>query len=321
MFHDIIRRVIVKEVIIAMLRYREVNNFYLITVLAIITAGFIPLGVLFPSYAALFFISQLITVLPSLFYLMKTKQNYVEAVGLRKVSLSNVALLVFFAFCMSSVMTFINALSKVFAKDLITDTLTNTSKENPFFISLICIAILPAIFEESIYRGIFYQEYRKVNPLGAIFLSAFLFGLLHGNLNQFTYAFIMGVVFAFVIEATDSILSTMIIHFVINGSSVVLLYAMQKFIPDYENYYLEATKKIDLTFSYVVRMYGPGALIFAVAGYFIFMRIAKNCGRWEHIKQLFKIKGKVPFQRLFTVPLVIAIVILIFLIIGNEIAI
>lgn len=302
-----------------MIRYQGVNRVYLCTVLAILAAAFIPLGKIFPSYAALLIVSQLITVLPSLFFMITTKQNYVQAVGLKKVSWSNIALLVFFAFCMSNVMTFISALSQVFAKNLITNTLTNTAEENPFFLSLICVAIIPAIFEESVYRGIFYQEYRKVNPLAAIFLSALLFGLLHGNLNQFSYAFVMGVVFALVIEATDSILSTMIIHFIINGSSIVLLYAMKSLIPNYEKLLVEATDKIDFTVGSVFRMYGPSALAFGVAGYFIFMRIAKNCGRWEHIKQLFRVKGKVPFWRLFTIPLIIAIIILLALIIGSEI--
>lgn len=304
-----------------MLQYRHINRIYLITVLAIFGAGLFPIGKLFPSYAALLIFSQVIIALPSLFFLMTTKQNYVKVVSFKKVSWSNVALLVFFAFCMSNVMTFISASSKVFAKYSITDTLTKTAEENPFFISLICVAIIPAVFEESIYRGIFYQEYRKVNPLGAIFLSALLFGLLHGNLNQFSYAFIMGIVFAFVIEATDSILSTMIIHFVINGSSIVLLYAIKRLIPNYEKLLLDTSEKLDLTVSLVIRTYGISALIFGVSGYFIFMRIAKNCGRWEHIKQLFRMKGKVPFLKLFTVPLVVAIVILIFLIIGNEIVV
>ena len=43
------------------------------------------------------------------------------------------------------------------------------------------------------------------------------------NVNQFIYAFFMGVIFALIIEATDTILASVIVHFTINGSSLFFL--------------------------------------------------------------------------------------------------
>jgi membrane protease YdiL (CAAX protease family) len=196
--------------------------------------------------------------------------------------------------------------------------------ENPFLLSLFCIAIIPAIFEESVYRGIFYQEYRKINPFGAIFFSALLFGLLHGNLNQFTYAFVMGVIMALIIEATDSILATMIIHFIINGMSVTLLYALPKMNVNYDEL-LEKTKEISSdSFITVLQVNGVPAIIGGIIGYMIFLQLAKNSNRLEHVNNLFSKKTRVeksecpPIRSLLTLPLIIAIVFCIITIILSE---
>ena len=91
------------------------------------------------------------------------------------------------------------------------------------------VAVIPSLFEESVYRGIFYNEYRKESPLKAILLSGFLFGIIHLNFNQFAYAFAMGIIFALIIGYRFN-LSTMIIHLIINGNSILTLYLYPKLI-------------------------------------------------------------------------------------------
>ena len=58
----------------------------------------------------------------------------------------------------------------------------------------------------------------------AILFSGILFGLFHMNFNQCAYAFLIGVLFAILVEITDSIVSTIIVHFVFNGISVTTTY-------------------------------------------------------------------------------------------------
>lgn len=40
---------------------------------------------------------------------------------------------------------------------------------------------------------------------------------MHMNFNQMAYAVVIGLIFGFVVEATGSIIPTMIMHFLING--------------------------------------------------------------------------------------------------------
>lgn len=307
-----------------MKRYREVNALFLATIAVVLFSNLINFSSFISNSVYLILISQIIIVLPALVYLLTTKQNISQAIGIRPISASNVILLIFFTFCMSPVMTFINALSRLIARDVTITTMSKVTEQNPFFISLICIAVVPALFEESIYRGVFFQEYRKVNPRAAIFMSAFLFGLLHGNLNQFCYAFAMGIVFALVVEATDTIISTMILHFISNGFSVILLYMLPKLSSDYDELLATTTETLDMDVATVFGVYGVRAVIFGIAGVLIYIRIAKNCGRFEHIKELFARHKNVEPRRierkesLWTLPLVIAVGVMVLIIISGE---
>lgn len=307
-----------------MKRFHYINYIFAFTIGIRIIADFIPFGSAIKNPIWLLLISQIILILPSVGYLYYTKQSYSIAIGLKKLSAANIFLLVGFTLCMSPIMAFVNAFSKLYAVDSTTNIMSWIAENNPFLLSLFCIAVIPAVFEESVYRGVFYQEYRKINPVGAIFFSALLFALLHGNLNQFTYAFVMGIIMAFVIEATDSILSTMIIHFTTNGMSVLALYALRKL--KYSDEILEAANATVLVnFMEVVRTYGVSAILGGVIGFLIFIQLAKNSNRLEHIKGLFRRsvmeKKNYPAIRSFlTLPLIISIAFCIFIIIINELA-
>lgn len=306
-----------------MKRFHYINYVFAFTVGIRILAEFIPFDSFIKNPIWLLVISQLILILPSAGYLFYTRQSYTMAVGLKKISPVNAFLLVGFTLCMSPVMALINAFSRLYAEDATTNVMTGITADNSFLFSLICIAVLPAVLEESVYRGIFYQEYRRINPFGAIFFSALLFGLLHGNLNQFTYAFVMGIIMAFVIEATDSILSTMIIHFVTNGLSVVALYALRNL--DYYKEIMDTTKEVSTgSVLEFVRAFGYPALIGGTIGVFIYIQIAKNNNRLEHIKGLLKRRSMnkefcPPIWALITPPLIVSIVFCILIIIFNEI--
>ena len=53
----------------------------------------------------------------------------------------------------------------------------------------------------------------------AALMSGLIFGLMHLNFNQFSYGFVLGVIFAAVVEASGSIYASMAIHFLINFQS------------------------------------------------------------------------------------------------------
>lgn len=276
--------------------------------------------------------SQLIYVLPTIVYLCFCGMSPLKALRLKKIRISNVFLLILFTYLISPFISLINAISLVFSENMISDTITDMTGEFPLILCILAVGVVPAICEESVYRGVLYNEYRKVNPKLAIVFSALLFGLLHQNLNQFAYAFVLGLIFALVIEATDSILATMIIHFVINSTSIVLNYALPRLYNLLERLYgsdvfdadalyetaMESTDKVTMiqsAYSLIIP-----ALIGLVLAFFVFRVIAKNENRYDHVKDVFRRKEDTKgIQSLISIPLLIGIAICIYNIIRNLI--
>ena len=99
----------------------------------------------------------------------------------------------------------------------------SSSHETPlgFVLTLIYVAVCPAIFEEIAFRGVILQPLRKYGDWFAIIVSSVIFGLVHGNMTQMPFAIIVGVALGYTFIVTDSIIPSMIIHFLNNGLSLV----------------------------------------------------------------------------------------------------
>jgi hypothetical protein len=94
--------------------------------------------------------------------------------------------------------------------------------EIPFIIRLGAIALTPAICEEITMRGVVLAGYNNISVRKAAIMTGMFFGMLHLDGNQLLYAFALGIVFAYLVRITNSIYTSMICHFIINGSQVVL---------------------------------------------------------------------------------------------------
>ena len=264
--------------------------------------------------------SQIVFALPAVIYLIVCGTNPFKALRVKRIKISNVFLLILFAYLIMPLISLINAISLVFSQNEIVGTITNVTDNSPLIVGILTVGLLPAILEESVYRGVLYNEYRKANPKIAIFLSALLFGLLHQNLNQFSYAFALGLIFALVIEATDSILSTMILHFVINSTSLVMNYMLPRILKAMEAFVgsdvmnaeevlesaLEGADKVTMiqsAYSLIVP-----AIISSILAFIVYRVIAKNENRYEEVKNIFaRNESNSRLLSFISVPLVIGV--------------
>lgn len=94
-----------------------------------------------------------------------------------------------------------------------------------FFFELVLVAILPAICEEFLHRGVLLQGIRSMGYKRAIVISGILFGLIHFSITQTIYATVIGILLGFVAIASKSIIPAIIIHFTNNFISLYLSYA------------------------------------------------------------------------------------------------
>ena len=106
------------------------------------------------------------------------------------------------------------------------DAIMEVMKEltgGPFWSSFLVVAIFAPIFEEWMCRGMVLRGLlTKMKPSSAIVISALFFAFIHANPWQALNAFLLGLVMGYVYYKTGSLILTMVIHFVNNGSAVIL---------------------------------------------------------------------------------------------------
>lgn len=88
--------------------------------------------------------------------------------------------------------------------------------------ALIVIGLLPAIFEESLFRGVILRSCEKgCGTLYTVLLVGMSFSLYHTSPEQTVYQFFAGCVFAFIAVRSGSILPSVVMHFINNALIVI----------------------------------------------------------------------------------------------------
>lgn len=90
--------------------------------------------------------------------------------------------------------------------------------------NIFVVAVFPAILEEMVFRGYFLRALLPYGDGFAIFLSALLFALMHGNILQIPFAFIIGLTNGYLVVYTGSIWPAVMLHFLNNFMSLLLEY-------------------------------------------------------------------------------------------------
>ena len=98
------------------------------------------------------------------------------------------------------------------------------------WLTLLNVALVPAIFEEFMYRGFLLNLFKRAwGPIIAIVLSGILFGLYHVKLTQVIPLSFLGMLLGFLAWQSESIFPAMIGHFINNGLSIIIA----AFAPDF----------------------------------------------------------------------------------------
>ena len=93
-----------------------------------------------------------------------------------------------------------------------------------YIIALVVHCAVPAFTEEMLFRGVICSGTEKINKHAAVFISAFLFMIMHGSPLQTIHQFILGVVYGYIFVYSHNIWITMFAHFLNNGLTVTLYY-------------------------------------------------------------------------------------------------
>ena len=106
-----------------------------------------------------------------------------------------------------------------------TEKMLNVETIGGMLFNLVIIALIPAVGEELTFRGVLQQSLtRKMNPHVAIILSAAIFSFIHFQFYGFLPRMFLGILLGYMFYITNSLWTSMLMHFVNNGATVVLYY-------------------------------------------------------------------------------------------------
>lgn len=89
--------------------------------------------------------------------------------------------------------------------------------------ALLVIAVMPALFEELLFRGALLNScIEGVGTVRTVLIVGFCFALYHGSPEQTVYQFIAGCAFTFLAVRSGSIIPSVIMHFINNAIIVIL---------------------------------------------------------------------------------------------------
>lgn len=259
-----------------------------------------------------YLLSQAIVLLPALIYVAIHKINIIACMPYRRLRISDGLLSLLFGYALVPTMLFVSNLTSLFSTNYVQDSVQELIAY-PFVVQLLIIAVLPACVEEFVFRGLIYHSYRKNGILGAAVLSGLVFGLMHLNINQLSYALLMGIVFALLVEATGSMYSSMLAHFAANSYSIIMMQLVSmtsggsELLEQSAQAAESSMNSVQVIIAQVV-MLGLVAAGFLGIAYLLFKKIAVRNGRWEYLKEQLH-KGFKPQngERFLTPPLIATI--------------
>lgn len=216
-------------------------------------------------------------IIPALIYIVVTKSNIKETLNLRMPKGIDVLRAILIAILAQPVMVFFSYLSSLFFTNDVSLFMEST-RGYSVWLMLLVVAITPAISEEITIRGVVLSGYRYKNKHVAAIMTGFMFGIFHLNPQQFLYAFVLGIILAYMVRATGSIIIAMITHFTINASQLLLQRATSSGVSVEElRGQMEALQNMSLMNKLIpLAVYFILAIIFGALIYKVLKQMEKN---------------------------------------------
>ena len=210
---------------------------------------------------------MMFVVPPIVYYFVTRKEHQMEDLGFRKVCspwylyiLIGVALM-FVSLPVTNQLTTWNEgmnLGTAFEKfeDLLktleqtaaetTERLLNVDSIGGLLLNLLIIGLIPAVGEELTFRGLLQQSLTRdvKNPHIAIILSAAIFSFIHFQFYGFLPRMFLGLLLGYMFYISGSLWTSIAMHFVNNGSAVLVYYLNNKGVINVDVEHFGATESV-----------------------------------------------------------------------------
>ena len=132
----------------------------------------------------------------------------------------------------SQAISVVTMIEMYIAPEMVIETsigLSSMFTSSSMIVAIIVVGIAPAICEEAVFRGVFFnsiwnQTHGKWIP---ILFTAAVFGLFHGSIIRFFPTFLLGIVLGYLVYETNNMFYNVMFHAINNIIPVLVLYGMQ----------------------------------------------------------------------------------------------
>lgn len=263
-------------------------------------------------------ICESMMVLPGFVVFLFSEKEKAEFLSFHRIKTGTLLAVIPFTLFSMPLISLANLLSQFFTTNRVIEAMETTDMGQIAFLPLLfSTGIFAPFCEELLCRGIYYRGYRKSgSAFQAMLLSALLFALIHMNVNQAIYAFLMGVLAVLLVEASGSLWASVFYHVLINSSQLFLMRIMMTANPDI--YSDSATQLTNGTLAMAAGSFLIIAAIMAPFAWMILVWMSKNENRRGVLMEILE-KRKEKKEKMISVPLVLAVLFCIIMIIYTEI--
>ena len=166
-------------------------------------------------------LAQLVLFVPVVLIGVKMSgERFKSALSLNKTSITDVLLAVGLAIAIGPLTSLLSMIMLMFYPNNVPASL-GVAYESPLLLSILAICVIPAVFEELIFRGIIFTGFKNVKLSKACVMGGLIFAIAHFDAQQILYTFIIGVLFCYIVYRTKSIIPGMVTHFMVNFTSLM----------------------------------------------------------------------------------------------------
>ena len=186
-----------------------------------------------------FFIDIIVLAVVLYFVVVRSRER-LQALGLRFKSILNNILSGMAAYIFIVPLLFIVLVFSIWFLDLlgytpppqpVFEVFMEEERSRVLFFLTIFVSLFGPIVEEIFFRGFMYSAIKKrLGFLGAAFLSASIFSLLHANIVSFLPIMMLGALLAYLYERTGSLVAPITVHMVHNSVIVGFMFFIKELI-------------------------------------------------------------------------------------------
>ena len=174
------------------------------------------------EYFSVVILQMMIFLLPGAIWCIFSGEKYLSGLRLKMITPDSIALIISSALLIASgsllISVLFGGLESLSQNFSLYDTFISKDQgtiPNKIYL-IMAYAVLPALCEEFIFRGILCHEYEKGGVLRAVILSSVFFALLHFNLQNLPLYLFSGLILAMTLYCTRSLFGSIIAHFLYN---------------------------------------------------------------------------------------------------------